>query len=154
MSAWLVDTNLIMRSADSNSAQHQTASQCLCELAARHEMVFVSNQTFFETWVVATRQIGGGGLGWSEARTQAVLDSIHQRFLNLADPKGIVKEWRRIVETHHIVSYKAHDMRFVAYARLHRIPRIMTFNTDDFKAVTSEIQAVNPADYLANPDSF
>lgn len=154
MSAWLVDTNLILRSADTDSAQHQDAFDCLHSMAKNGEMIFLSSQTIYETWVVATRPILSGGLGWSGERTRLVLDSALKRFLHLPDPAELVTEWRRIVESYHITGYKAHDMRFVAYARLHRIPRILTFNTDDFKAVSSEIVAVNPRDYLASPEAF
>jgi hypothetical protein len=45
-------------------------------------------------------------------------------------------------------------MRFAAYARLHGIPRIMTFNVTDFTTVAAEIQAVSPLDYLANPNAY
>lgn len=154
MSAWLVDTNLLLRSADTNSVQNPLASGCLCELASRGEMVFASNQTYFEVWVVATRPLGSGGLGWDASKTRALLDASRKRFLNHEDPPGIVSEWLRIVQSHTITGIKAHDMRLVAYARLHRIPRILTFNTDDFKAVSAEIIAVHPADYLADPDAF
>lgn len=154
MSAWLIDTNLLMRSADVDSAQHSIAADCLCELAARKKMVFASNQTYFECWVVATRPIGSGGLGWDESRASNLLNKARKQFLNLRDPENIVQEWLRILQTYHITGYKSHDMRLVAYARLHRIPRILTFNTDDFKAVSSEITVVHPADYLANSNLF
>jgi predicted nucleic acid-binding protein len=154
MSAWLVDTNLILRSADSDSVHHRDAFDCLHSMAKNGEMIFISSQTIYETWVVATRPILRGGLGWSVERARFVLDSAQNRFLHLPDPADMLTEWRRIVETYHITGYKAHDMRFVAYARLHRIPRILTFNTDDFKAVSSEITAVHPRDYLANPEAF
>ncbi len=154
MSAWLVDTNLILRSADVDSAHHRDAFDCLHSMAKNGEMIFISSQTIYEIWVVATRPVGSGGLGWSVERARFVLDSALKRFLHLPDPAELVTEWRRIVETYHITGYKAHDMRFVAYARLHRISRILTFNTDDFKAVSSEITVVHPRDYLASLEAF
>ncbi len=154
MSAWLIDTNLLLRVADTDSEQHEPASNCLTVLTARNEMLFVSGQTFYELWVTATRPIEKRGRGCTEEASAVLLDNIQKRFLHLEDPAGILKEWLRIVQTHQITGLKAHDMRLVAYARLHRIPRILTFNTDDFNAVSSEITAVHPRDYLANPEAF
>lgn len=154
MSAWLLDTNVVLRSIDAGCAQHAIARACIGELAARREMVFVSNQTLFEMWVVATRSIDHRGLGRSESEASSMLDGVQSRFLILADPEQIVKEWRRLIESYHVTSYKAHDMRFAAYARLHRIPRILTFNSDDFKSVKHEIEAVHPSDFIANPSAY
>lgn len=154
MSAWLIDTNLLLRIADTDCELHELASHSLAELTARKEMLFVSGQTFYELWVTATRPVDKRGLGWTEEAAGELLDKVEKRFLRLEDPAGMLKEWLRIVQTHHITGLKAHDMRLVAYARLHRIPRIFTFNTDDFKAVSSEITVVHPRDYLANPEAF
>jgi predicted nucleic acid-binding protein len=151
MSAWLLDTNLLLRSVDEQAAHHAPA---LSALEVRGEIMHVANQSLFEFWAVASRPVERNGLGLTLTNVSHLLDEFLADYINHPDPADIVSEWRRLVFRYRIIGIKAHDMRLAAYARLHGIPRLMTFNTDDFKTVQTEIEVVSPIDFLSNPDSY
>ena len=154
MSLWLLDTNLLLRSIDQESEHHGVAVAALLELAARKDEIYVSNQSLFEFWVVASRPAERNGLELTLANINFVIDQFLEDYINLPDPTSIVDEWRRLVTTYRVSGFKAHDMRLAAYARLHGIPRILTFNVADFKSLKDEIDTVSPDEFLSNPAAY
>ena len=154
MSHWLLDTNLLLRSVDEASEHHEVAVAALLEMAARKDEIYVANQSLFEFWVAASRPVERNGLGLALANINFLIDQFLEDYVNLPDPTSIVEEWRRLVTTYRVSGLKAHDIRLAAYARLHEIPRILTFNVDDFKALSTEIQATSPTHFLSNPDAY
>lgn len=154
MSRWLLDTNMLLRGTDHSCAEYQCANDALIGLTARGHQQHVANQSMFEFWVVATRAVERNGLGLPIAQVASLLDQFEEDYIIQPDPPSLLGEWRRLVYRYSIRSFKAHDIRQVAYARLSGIPRLLTFNTEDFKALKSEIEVVSPADFLANPDAY
>jgi predicted nucleic acid-binding protein len=60
------------------------------------------------------------------------------------------EEWRRLVVGVSIVGRQAHDARLAASMIVHQIPRILTFNTADFRRF-SGITSIDPAAVIASP---
>ena len=154
MSSWLLDTNMLLRSIDQSCAEYKCANDALVGITERGHEQHVANQSMFEFWVVATRSVERNGLGLPVAQVASLLDQFEEDYINQPDPPSLLGEWRRLVYRYSIKSFKAHDIRLVAYARVSGIPRLLTFNTEDFKALNSEIEVVSPHDFLANPDAY
>ena len=58
--------------------------------------------------------------------------------------------WEGLVAKYAVQGKRAHDVRLVALMIQHRVPKLLTFNDADFRAV-AEIQSLNPFDVLAIP---
>lgn len=64
----------------------------------------------------------------------------------LPDSPAVYEEWKRLVVEHSVQGAKVHDAKLVAAMNLHRIPKILTFNTDDFTRYC--VAAVHPSSLL------
>jgi hypothetical protein len=58
MVGFLLDTNVLLRSADTASPNSQPAVEAVSALLARGDDVFLTAQNVVEFWAVVTRQIG------------------------------------------------------------------------------------------------
>jgi predicted nucleic acid-binding protein len=97
-----------------------------------------------ELWNVFTRPEKYNGLGKSVAATDRYLCFIESFLAVLPETPDLFARWRELVVTHEVSGTKVYDARLVAAMNLHRVNRILTFNTQDFTRYKS-IQAVNPA---------
>ena len=61
----------------------------------------------------------------------------------LPDSPTVYNEWKRLVVALDVRGVKVHDAKLVAAMTVHRVPKILTFNTDDFARYA--IEAVHPA---------
>ena len=64
----LVDTNILLRSAQPNHALCPQATQAVTKLLRQKDSVFFCPQNIAEFWNVATRPAEANGLGFSTAR--------------------------------------------------------------------------------------
>jgi predicted nucleic acid-binding protein len=80
-------------------------------------------------------------------QAEAELSSIKKLFRFLNDTPAVYTEWEKLVLQHAISGKNAHDARVVAAMRVHGIPRLLTFNADDFKRFLG-ITVLTPADIL------
>jgi len=62
---WHLDTNVLLRLADTQSPEHDVAAAALEDLIAHDKTIC----TQVEFWAVATRPEAVNGLGWSTATT-------------------------------------------------------------------------------------
>jgi predicted nucleic acid-binding protein len=143
----LLDTNVLLRLAESNHPMHGDAVQAVAILLGGGESLSVVSQIFYEFWVVATRPPGINGLGLSPARTESELAKIKLQFSTRDDVPDVRLAWESLVVKYQVVGKNAHDTRLVAAMIVHGIPRILTFNTTDFQRY-QEITAISPADVL------
>jgi predicted nucleic acid-binding protein len=60
----LIDTNILLRSVDANSAQHEEAVQAVVKLRLQGKTLWITAQTAIEFWAVVTRPVAANGLGW------------------------------------------------------------------------------------------
>lgn len=129
----LVDTNIILRSADRLHPSSAQARNAIKFLFRRGMRLCVAKQSLLEAWVVPTRPSEVNGFGYSPQFAANGLSRIKQLFSVLPDTDDIYAEWERIVVAHQVRGKTAYDARLVAAMRVHGINRILTFNGEDFK---------------------
>ena len=139
----LVDTNLLLRSADPSSVQHSVATKALARLRLSGNQLVVAPQALVEFWAVATRPLEANGFGWDAARTAEECREFLKHFPLLEDRPPVFTEWMNLVERHGVRGRRAFDARLVAVMQVHGITHIVTFNTDDFRGFTG-ILIVDP----------
>ena len=143
--SFLVDTNVLLRSAQPSHPMHADAARAIVELLARGETLSIIPQNVIEYWAVATRPVEANGLGLSVADTVNDLTRLKGIFQILPDTPAIFTEWEALVGRHAVKGKEAHDARIVAAMLAHRVSNLLTFNTGDFKRYT-EINSIDPRD--------
>lgn len=141
--SFLVDTNVLLRSAQPSHPMHGDAVRAVGALLARGEKLSVIPQNIIEYWAVATRPTEANGLGLSVTETAAEVSRLKNIFQILPDMPAIFAEWEVLVTRHGVKGKEAHHARIVAAMLAHRVPNLLTFNTDDFKRYTG-ITSVDP----------
>jgi predicted nucleic acid-binding protein len=141
--SYLVDTNFLLRLAQSTSPLQQDARNAYSMLRLQGEVLTIVPQNIVEFWVVATRPVNVNGLGLSIDLVSQELSQMKQLFVLQPDTPEILTIWEQLVVTYQVMGKQAHDTRLVAAMTVHQITHLLTFNTDDFKRFT-EITAIDP----------
>ncbi len=128
-----VDTSMLVRQADMNSADRPLALQALTRLVGQEELLYTVPQNMIEFWVVATRPQAVNGLGLSTAEANAERRRLETLFPVLPDPPDLYLRWVSLVNQFGISGKPAHDARIVAAMLAHGITHILTFNGSDFR---------------------
>ena len=144
MARYLVDTNVLLRSVVDTSARNRAATSAIAGLLAQGNELFLAPQVLMEFWAVATRPTRVNGFGWSVEVVRSEIDKLLDQFPLLPETPAVFGEWLRFVERHRVLGKQVHDTRLVAALGVHRIDRLLTFNTADFH-VFGEI-GVSPDD--------
>lgn len=142
--AYLLDTNILLRTISPNDPMHAIAVAAIDILNARRERVVVAPQNLIELWNVCTRPSERNGLGFTTTRTLAEIDRLKRLFIFLPDTQSIYPEWERLVTTYSVNGSKVHDTRLVAFMLVHQLSHILTFNVKDFRRFNQEITPVSP----------
>ena len=144
----LVDTNVLLRAAQTNSPDHALARTTLATLRRQGHELCVVPQVIYEFWVAATRPLTANGLGMTtqdaERSIQLLLEDLSLRL----DERGIFGRWQSLVTKHEVKGKNAHDARLAAAMQRHGLTRVLTFNTADFSRFAG-IDAVSPHDLLS-----
>lgn len=140
----LVDTNVLLRSAQANHPLSSQAVHAVSRLLRQRDSVFFSSQNIAEFWNVATRPAGMNGLGLSIDEVVMEVSSIESLLTLLPDIPGIYPEWKRVVEQHRVLGVKVYGARLVALMNLYGVDTILTFNTGDFKRYAG-MNALHPS---------
>ncbi|MCA1568711.1 MAG: type II toxin-antitoxin system VapC family toxin [Acidobacteria bacterium] len=143
--SYLVDTNLLLRSAQPSHPMHADATRAVGQFLAGGEILSVIPQNIIEYWAVATRPVAANGLGLSVEETAVEVARLKSIFRILTDNAAIFSEWEGLVGKDGVKGKEVHDARIVAAMLAHGVTRLLTFNTDDFKRYT-QITAINPVD--------
>lgn len=144
----LVDTNILLRSAQPNHPLGPQATYAVSKLIRERIAVFFCPQNIAEFWNVATRPAGMNGLGFSQGEASQEVGEIESLLTLLPDVPAIYPVWKQLVRDHNVRGVKVHDARLVAVMRVYAIDTILTFNAADFKRYAG-ISAVQPAAALA-----
>jgi predicted nucleic acid-binding protein len=144
----LLDTNILLRLAQTASADHAAAKSAILSLAAAQVELCVVPQVIYEFWVVATRPYAVNGLGMDIVMAEQSVLTIIQDFQLLRDERGIFGHWQTLVVTNSVSGKTAHDARLVAAMQRHGLTNILTFNTEDFVRFPG-IHVFAPAEVLA-----
>jgi predicted nucleic acid-binding protein len=147
MTSYLIDTNVVLRSVESASAEHPAVVSAVAALLENGEELFVAPQVLVEFWVVATRPLDANGFGWSIEKVRDEIGRLLDQFSLLPEIPALFEAWLRLVTDRQIIGKRAHDARLAALLTIHGIANILTFNTSDFKDFG--IIAVSPDEILA-----
>ncbi len=89
MADYLLDTNVLLRLADSKADEHRTALHALDRLLANGDLCFITAQIVIEFWAVATRQREANGLGWGVPETRSRVARLLEQFRFLEETPSV-----------------------------------------------------------------
>jgi predicted nucleic acid-binding protein len=139
----LVDTNILVRSAQPTHPLHEAARNAVSNLLDADRPLYFTLQNICEFWNVATRPIEHNGLGYSIESTLTEIARIEGLLGVLPDAPEVYEEWKRLVSRYRITGTSVHDARLVAMMNVHGVREILTFDRGDF-ARYDEIAVVDP----------
>ncbi len=148
MATNLVDTNVLLRAAEPDSAQHAAAVQAVAKLISQNQGICLAPQVISESWVVATRPTDVNGLGWSLETVEQVTVGLLKEFPILPETPQLFSEWHRLVVQYRVVGKQAHDARLVAIMNDNGVTDVLTFNVKNFRAYN--LTVVSPDEIVAN----
>ena len=144
---YLLDTNVLTRSAEPGHAMYPAATGATQALLQAGHELFLVPQVLYEFWVVCTRPAAQNGLGFTPAEPEAELNDLLSQFPKLDDMPGIFDGWKTLVTAHGVAGKEAHDARLVAAMHVHGITHLLSFNSGDFQRYPI-ITVVSPDDVL------
>ena len=139
----LIDTNVLLRSAQPNHPVHESAVRALEILMKRQEALVVALQNVAEFWNAATRPVSKNGLGYSIEEAQNELTKIEGFFQILCETPASYATWKTLLITNRVMGVQVHDTRLVAVMRAYGAAQIVTFNVEDFTRF-SDIEVIHP----------
>lgn len=129
----LVDTNVLLRIAQIDHPQFNTASNAVESLRQQGETLVIAPQNLVEAWAVATRPVERNGLGFTVPQAMSLISNSERYFHPLPDHPDVFARWKNLVETHAVLGLSTHDARIAAFMSVHQVPNILTFNEADFR---------------------
>ena len=141
--AILIDTNVLLRSAQPSHPMHAAALHALETLLAREELLYLSIQNVAEFWNSATRPAEVNGLGFTIERAQEEVARLEYFFEVLSESQESYAVWKALLTTHRVSGAQVHDARLAAVMKTHGLTKIVTFNVRDFTRFTG-IEAIHP----------
>jgi len=144
----LVDTNILLRSAQPNHPLCAQATHAVSKLIRQKDAVFFCSQNIAEFWNVATRPVDQNGFGLSPEEVLQEVSSIEKLLTLLPDIPAVYTVWKEIVGEHKVQGVRVYDARLVAIMNVYAVESVLTFNADDFKRYSS-ITALYPSSILA-----
>jgi len=144
----LVDTNILLRSAQPAHPLCSEATYAVSKLLRQKDAVFFCSQNIAEFWNVATRAAEVNGLGFSHEEALQEVASIEDLLTLLPDVPAIYPVWKRLVQDHRVQGVKVYDARLVAVMSVYVVDAVLTFNIGDFKRY-GNVSAIHPSSMLA-----
>jgi len=138
----LVDTN-VLRQFEPRHAHHHAAVDSVVRLVLSDDPLFVTARNIAEFWASATGTPAQNGLGLTVAVATSEVDHVERVFSLLPDHPAIYGHWKRLVATQGVIGNQVYDARLVAAMAVHRVSRILTFNTGDF--LRYGIEVIHPS---------
>ena len=132
---WLVDTNVLLRSAQTSHPVYDDVARSVSILASRRDELHVVAQNLIEFFAVATRPIVNNGLGLSIAQTEVEISRLKNLFALVPDTPEIFSEWERIVLQYQVSGMQVHDARLVAAMKVHGLSNLLTFDCRRLQAL-------------------
>lgn len=146
--AYLIDTSILARLANTADAFYPVAAQAVVELHRRGEVLHVAPQNLVEFRNVATRPVAQNGLGLAPPVAEAKSAAFEAAFPLLAETPDIFPLWKTVVATLAVVGKQVHDARLVAVCHAHQVTHLLTFNVPHFARLATfgkGITVVDPA---------
>jgi predicted nucleic acid-binding protein len=144
----LIDTNVLLRSAQPAHPLCQQATHAVSKLIRQGDSVLFCPQNIAEFWNVATRPLDRNGLGFSLEQAFREVSNIELLLTMLPEIPAIYTAWKQIVSEHRVQGVKVHDARLVAIMNVYAVESVLTFNDADFKRY-SRITSIHPSSIVA-----
>lgn len=145
MNQYLLDTNILVRAADTSSANHYLANEAINKIITDGNECVITSQVIIEFWVVATRPIDVNGLGWNTQLTKDYINDLLDNFRLIPENVEIFKNWLQLVRDYDIKGKRTHDIRLLAVMKSNNLTHLLTFNPKDFILIPN-ITIIQPQD--------
>lgn len=142
--AYLIDTNVLLRSVDPNHSMYNDATNAISLLRNQGERLCIVPQNLIEFWNVYTRPANKNGLGHTVEEAREEIRRLKAFFILVADTASIYDQWEQLVEQYQVKGVNVHDARLTAAALVHGLSHILTFNIEDFNRYANKITPVHP----------
>src|SRR3954447_2098707 len=109
--AHLLDTNILVRLANSADARHALAAHAVLELHRRGETLHITPQILIEFRNVATRPVARNGLGLSQADAENRADGFEKSLQLLVENPDIFPAWKALVGACRVIGQRGHEPR-------------------------------------------
>ena len=130
--AYLIDTSILARLANTADALYPTADRAVTELHRAGEVLHITPQNLVEFRNLATRPRVVNGLGLSAVDAEAKAAVFEGKFPLLAETPDIYPAWKALVGGLGIIGKRVHDARLVAVCHVHAVTHLLTFNVSHF----------------------
>lgn len=147
--AYLLDTGVLARLANSADAFYPAASRAVVELHRRGEALHVTPQNLIEFRNVATRPASANGLGLPVAEAEAKAATSEATFPLLPERPDIYPAWKALVTALGVVGKQVHDAPLVAVCHVHGVTHLLTFNVAHF----ARLAGFGPGAVVVDPAS-
>jgi len=138
----IVDANVLVYAFDTKASQHVASRTLLDAARPCATTLYVTSQVLREFYSIVTNARRVVNPRTSADALAAISDMLG--FLRvLPVPVTAVDEWMALLLRRPVTGGEIFDLQIVATMKLNGIPRIYTFNTDDFKPF-QEIEAFTP----------
>jgi predicted nucleic acid-binding protein len=134
MVRYLIDTNVLLRGIARTSHRNAAAVEAIAAILARGDELYLAPQVLVEFSSVATRPIDANGFGWPVERVREEVDHLLGQFPLLPETPALFDQWLGLVHKHGIIGKRAHDARLAAFLIIHKLSKLLTFNTGDFSS--------------------
>jgi len=145
--AYLVDTSILVRLANSDDAQHAITLSAVLGLHRRGETLHVTPQVLIEFRNVATRPTNLNGLGLPVEVVENQTALFEAVFPLLEEGPHIFPAWKSLVHEVGVIGKQVHDVRLVSVCQTCGVSHLLTFNDSDFKRFVGfvpKLVVVNP----------
>jgi predicted nucleic acid-binding protein len=140
--AYLIDTSVLARLANSADSFYPVATRAVVELHRRNELLHITPQNLIEFRSVATRPVVMNGLGLSPQDADAKTAVFESAFPLLPDTPEIYPAWKALVAALGVIGKQVHDARLVSVCHAHGVSHLLTFNTQHFVRLAASPPAV------------
>ena len=144
-SAWLLDTNILLRMSKSDDPPYLTISRALQALVSQGARLCFTSQVLGEFWNASTRPRDKNGFGLSVDETDRIARVIERDFELLPDSREVHDRWRHLLLAHEVKGAQVHDTRLAASMYVHGVMQLMTVNAKDFQRFQG-LHAVLPSE--------
>ena len=148
MTPVLMDSNILLRSAQPSHPMHQEALDAQRQLRQHGEQPCIVTQNLIEFRAVATRPASVNGLGMTQQEADAEIHRLKVLYRLFLDEPTILAAWEQLVSTYGAEGKQNHDARLVVAMQVHGIGKVSTFNKSDFVRYPG-IVVVTPSEVLS-----
>lgn len=130
--AYLLDTNLLVQLADTQSPFYAIADRAVVILHRQGEVLHLTPQVLIEFRSVATRPKAVNGLEMTVVEVESLVATYEAVYPLLPETPDIFPAWKALVSALGVVGKQVHDARLVAVCHVHGVAQLLTFNTPHF----------------------